>query len=66
MNKKEFDYNKTGIVFGIIGLLVLPLLFGIVAVCFGAISKGKGEKKNGAIILGALNLGVWVIQVYLI
>ncbi|MCD6463929.1 hypothetical protein J7L02_00190 [Candidatus Woesearchaeota archaeon] len=60
--KQETDYNKIGVTLGIVGLLVLPLLFGILAVVFGAIAKGKGSKKNSAIILGIVDIVWWIIS----
>lgn len=57
---KSIDYNTVGVVLGVVGLLVIPLLFGILAVIFGALAKGKGSKKNSALILGLVDI-VWGI-----
>jgi len=62
--EQDFDYDKVGVVLGIVGLLALPLLFGILAIIFGALAKGKGSKKNGALILGIINIGWWFISLY--
>jgi len=59
--KHKTDYNQIGVILGVVGLVVLPLLFGIIAVIFGAIAKGKGSEKNGAIILGIVDIVWWYI-----
>jgi len=60
--KQETDYNKIGVVLGVVGLIVLPLVFGILAIIFGAIAKGKGSEKNSAIILGIVDIIWWIIS----
>jgi len=76
--KNGTDYNKIGVIlgcigllFGVIGILTFPFLgifftiiFGILAIIFGAIAKGKGSKKNEALFLGFINIIMCVIIVF--
>ena len=38
-------FSSAGIVFGIIGLFIIPILFGGIGIVFSAIAKSKGEAK---------------------
>jgi len=64
--EEQSDYNKAGLITGIVGLFIFPLIFGIVSLILGAVAKGKGEKKNGAIIIGIVDILVGLICIYLI
>ena len=55
-DEKQIDYNKTGTVLGVVGFVFFPLVFGILALIFGAISQGKDNKNMSAIILGFIDI----------
>ncbi len=65
ISDQGMDYNKVGTILGVIGLLFLPLFFGVLAVIFGALAKGRGSKKSGALIIGIIDIGWWFISLWL-
>ncbi|MBI5798229.1 hypothetical protein HZA98_04995 [Candidatus Woesearchaeota archaeon] len=56
-------YSIIGLICGIIGLIVAPVIFGPVALILGLIARKKGDKKFGlwVAILGGLDIVLSII-----
>ena len=65
-----FKNSKTlgivGTVFGALGLFLLPLVFGIVALVCGILTKYHKGLRIASIVLGAVDIVFWLVALFVV
>ncbi|KKL91774.1 hypothetical protein LCGC14_1891290 [marine sediment metagenome] len=64
--KKTNGFGTTALILGIVGLFFFPMVFGILAIIFGAIAMGKGQRGGKAgLVLGIIDIALSIIMIML-
>lgn len=64
---KQNQMSNLGLIFGIVGLIVFPYLFGIAGIVLGAIGMSRGEPKGKTAVIVSVLATVlgFVVQMYM-
>lgn len=60
--KKTPTFGLLSVIFGVVGLIVFGIIFGLVAIICGALAVAK-EQEQRAVVLGAAGIVIGVIDV---
>ncbi|MBE6985562.1 MAG: DUF4190 domain-containing protein [Ruminococcaceae bacterium] len=62
-------FALTSMILGIGSFFIMPIVTGILAICFGASAKKKGNRESMAtagIVCGSIGLALWILMIILL